>query len=133
MRELAPGVHPATLTEHGLGAALRAAAERSPVTVELVVADERFPETVEAAAYYVASESLANVVKYAQATRAVVTACRERDALVVTVEDDGVGGADPDAGTGLRGLADRVAALDGTFGVDSPPGRGTCVRAELPL
>jgi PAS domain S-box-containing protein len=133
LRELARGIHPAALTELGLGAALRQVAERAPVPVELDAPDARYDERLESAAYYIASEALANMARYAGATSARVTVHEDGASLVVTVEDDGAGGADPGAGTGLRGLADRVAALDGTFAVDSPPGAGTRIRAELPL
>ena len=95
--------------------------------------DVRYPEPVEAAAYFVVSESLANVARYARASGASVRIREEGGALAVEVEDDGVGGADQSAGTGLSGLADRVAALDGSFAVESPPGDGTRVRAEIPL
>jgi len=133
LRELARGIHPEVLTRRGLDPALCAMAERMPLPVEVTVPSDRFPEAVEAAAYYVVSESLANVVKYAQATRASVRAERVGGALVVEIVDDGVGGADIDAGTGLRGLGDRVAALDGALLVDSPAGEGTRVRAEIPV
>ncbi len=102
-----------------------------PVTLD--VTDARFPEPVEAAAYFVVSESLANVARYADAAGASVRIREEGGILAVEVRDDGVGGADEGAGTGLRGLADRVAALDGTFVVESPPGGGTRVLAEIPL
>jgi PAS domain S-box-containing protein len=133
LRELARGIHPAALTERGLGTAVAGVAHRSPVPVTLDVTDVRFPEPVEAAAYFVVSEALANVARYAHAEGATVRIREEGGVLAVEVRDDGVGGADESAGTGLRGLADRVAALDGTFAVESPPGGGTRVRAEIPL
>ena len=133
LRELARGIHPAALTERGLGTAVAGVAHRSPVPVTLDVTDARFPQPVEAAAYFVVSESLANVARYADAAGASVRIREEAGILTVEVRDDGVGGADEGAGTGLRGLADRVAALDGTFAVESPPGGGTCVSAEIPL
>jgi signal transduction histidine kinase len=133
LRELARGIHSEVLTRRGLAAALRVMTQRSPVPVECDIAAERYPEHVEAAAYYVVSESLANVVKYARASKATMNVSRMDDRLVVEIADDGVGGADATAGTGLRGLGDRVAALDGTFDVASPPAGGTCVRAEIPL
>ena len=133
LRELARGIHPAALTERGLATAVAGVAHRSPVPVALDVTDARFPEPVEAAAYFVVSESLANVARYARAHTVTVRIGEEAGALAVEVRDDGVGGADEGAGTGLRGLADRVAALDGTFAVESPVGEGTCVRAEIPL
>jgi PAS domain S-box-containing protein len=133
LRELARGLHPALLTERGLGAAARALAARStvPVTVDAPEA-ERFPERVETAAYYVVSEALANVGKYARAMHAHVRIERGDGVLVVEVEDDGIGGADASAGSGLRGLRDRVEALSGTLTVESPAGSGTLLRAELP-
>jgi signal transduction histidine kinase len=133
LRELARGIHPAVLTDRGLDPALHALAARSPVpvTVEAGVAD-RLPAPVESAAYFVVSEALANVAKYAQATRAEVTVRRANGHVTVEVADDGVGGADAARGSGLRGLADRVAALDGTLSLDSPAGAGTRLRAEIP-
>jgi PAS domain S-box-containing protein len=133
LRELARGIHPAALTERGLVTAVSGVAHRSPVPVTLDVTDARFPEPVEAAAYFVVSESLANVARYAHAEGASVRIREEAGILAVEVRDDGVGGADESGGTGLRGLADRVAALDGTFAVESPPGGGTRVFAEIPL
>ncbi len=134
LRELARGIHPAVLTDHGLGAALSGLAARSPVPVEtLEVPSERLPAAVESTAYFVVSEALANVAKYARASRATVRVARGPERLIVEVADDGVGGADPGAGTGLRGLNDRVEALDGRLKVLSPAGGGTLVRAELPL
>jgi PAS domain S-box-containing protein len=133
LRELARGIHPAILTDRGLEPALQALATRAAVPVTLAQApDERLPEPVEAAAYYVVSEALANVAKYAQASTATVRISRENGRALVEVEDDGVGGADPSLGSGLRGLADRVEALDGRLEVESAPGRGTTVRAEIP-
>jgi PAS domain S-box-containing protein len=133
LRELARGIHPAVLTDRGLGAAVDALVSRSPLPVEAVVERMELPPAVEAAAYYVVAEALTNVVKYAQASSAVVRIAREDGILAVTVGDDGVGGADPASGSGLRGLADRVAALDGSLSVESPQGRGTAVRAEIPI
>jgi signal transduction histidine kinase len=113
-------------------AALEALALRAPVPVQLqVLPDRRLPEPVEAAAYYVVAEALANVHKHAGARRVVVRAMVHADRLAVAVADDGVGGAD-DRGAGLRGLADRVEALDGRLTLDSPPGGGTRLRAEIP-
>lgn len=133
LRELARGIHPAVLTDRGLGPAVEALAARSPVPVGLELSVESLPEAVEAAAYYVVAEALTNVAKYAAASSASVRIAREDGTVVVTVEDNGVGGADPSAGTGLRGLADRVAALDGVLSVDSAVGEGTHVHAEIPL
>jgi PAS domain S-box-containing protein len=133
LRELARGIHPAVLTDRGLSAAVDALVARSPLPVEADVEATPLPPAVEAAAYYVVAEALTNVVKYAHASSASVRVARENGVLAVTVGDDGVGGADPQAGSGLRGLADRVAALDGSLSVASPEGGGTAVRAEIPL
>ena len=133
LRELARGIHPAVLSDRGLAAALRSLADRSPLPVELEAPARRLPEPIEAAAYYVVSEALANVVKHAGATGASVRVAAPDGRVVVEVADDGVGGADPGGGSGLRGLADRVAVLDGRLDVESPPGGGTRVVAEIPL
>ena len=134
LRELARGIHPAVLTDRGLAAAVEALAARATLPVELNgLPSERLPEPIEAAAYYVVSESLANVAKYAAASQAQVDLARDDGLLVVEVSDDGVGGADPGKGSGLRGLTDRVEALGGRLQVSSERGRGTTVRAELPL
>jgi PAS domain S-box-containing protein len=134
LRELARGLHPATLTDHGLRAAIDALAARAPVPVLIDVAlDERLPEAVEAAAYYVVAETLTNVAKYAGASEAHVRVARADGYAHVEVSDDGVGGADASAGSGLRGLADRVEALGGRLAVTSAAGAGTCVRAALPI
>jgi PAS domain S-box-containing protein len=133
LRELARGIHPAVLTDRGLRPALETLKSRSPIPVELVAVDERFPAEAEAAAYYVVSETLTNVAKYAQASSARVEVARQNGALHVVVSDDGVGGANPAFGSGLRGLVDRVAVLDGTLEVESPAGGGTSVRATIPL
>jgi PAS domain S-box-containing protein len=133
LRELAHGIHPAALTHYGLAAAAEDLADRSPVPVELEVEDERYPTSVESTAYFVAAEALTNIAKYAQASTARVATTRTRSHLVLTVDDDGVGGAQPAAEGGLAGLADRVAAVDGTFAVTSEPGEGTHIRAEIPL
>ena len=133
LRELARGIHPAVLTDRGLEAALQALAARSPLPVEIRGASCDLPAQVEAAAYYVVSEALANVTKYAQASAVEVTVERRNGTAVVEVADDGIGGADPLRGSGLRGLADRVASLSGKLDVESPPGSGTRVRAEIPL
>ena len=133
IRELAAGLHPPVLSERGLAAALKALALRAPLPVELVALPERrLPEPVEAAAYYVVAESLANVQKHAGAQRVTVRAADELRRLVVEVADDGVGGADEEGG-GLRGLVDRVEALGGRLAVESPPGGGTRLLAEIPL
>jgi PAS domain S-box-containing protein len=134
LRELARGIHPAVLTDRGLPAALEALAGRAPTPVDIRIGlDDRLPPTIEAAAYYVVSEALANVAKYASARSVTVSVERRNGVALVEVADDGVGGADPTLGSGLRGLADRVAALDGTLEVTSTAGRGTTVRAEIPV
>jgi signal transduction histidine kinase len=122
------------LTERGLAAAVRALAGRATVPVEVLETPAgRLPAPIEAAAYFVVAEALTNVAKYAQASAATVKVTVEKDRLVVEVADDGVGGAVADAGSGLRGLADRVGALDGTLAVASPKGEGTRLRAVIPL
>jgi signal transduction histidine kinase len=133
LRELARGIHPAILTDRGLAPALEALASRAPVPVEIdAVPESRMPMPVEAVAYFVVAESLTNMAKYADAEYASVRVLRENGYAVVEIEDNGIGGADPSAGSGLRGLADRLAALDGRLEVDSPPGVGTTVRARIP-
>jgi signal transduction histidine kinase len=136
LRDTVAGIHPAILTQHGLAAAIDALAARLPIPVDLQVhADERLPEPVEVSAYYVVAEALTNVAKHARASAVTVTAEADTtDAVLrVTVRDDGAGGADFTGGTGLAGLKDRVEALGGRIFVDSPPGAGTTLRAELPL
>ena len=133
LRELARGIHPAVLSERGLAPALEMLATRASVPVELDVAlDGRLPAAAETAAYYVVAEALTNVSKYANARQASVRAHQADGHFVIEISDDGVGGADAAAGTGLRGLVDRLGALEGTLEVTSPPGRGTHLRAELP-
>jgi len=132
LRELARGIHPAVL-EHGLAAALDALATRAPVPTRVSFEpEERLPAPVELAAYFVASEALANVAKYARASHVAITVRRVDSLAQIEIADDGIGGADDTNGTGLRGLADRVEALDGRLRVTSPRGRGTTVHAELP-
>jgi signal transduction histidine kinase len=134
LRELARGIHPSVLSDHGLDAALAGLADRAPLPVELeATPSERLPERVESAAYFVVAETLTNVAKYARATHASVNVTREDGQVLVEVSDDGIGGADPTTGSGLRGLHDRVSALDGGLVVDSRPGRGTTVRATIPV
>ena len=135
LRELARGIHPAVLTERGLGAALLTLAERTPAELDVcdLPEDERLPDPVEVAAYYVVAEALTNAAKYAQAGRLGISAALRGKSLVVQVEDDGRGGADTENGTGLRGLADRVEALGGTLFVESRAGVGTKVRAHIPV
>ena len=133
LRDVARGLHPAVLTGHGLEVALESIAARSPVSVDLTVELEgRLHERIEVAAYYVVSESLANVAKHAQATIAKVDVVQTNGHLLVEVVDDGVGGADTEGGSGLRGLADRVEALNGRLRVWTPLGGGTRVKAEIP-
>jgi signal transduction histidine kinase len=132
LRELARGIHPAVLSDRGLSAALEALVSRTPLPVELELPDDRLPEPVEAAAYYVVSEALANVAKYAEASSVAVSIASVNGHAVVEITDDGVGGADPAKGSGLRGLVDRVEALDGRLLVESPPGAGTRIRVEIP-
>jgi signal transduction histidine kinase len=133
LRELARGLHPAVLSDRGLGPALEALAGRAPVPVALGDPPaERLPAPVESAAYFVVAEALTNVARYADASRAEVSVVRDNGRVEVEVRDDGVGGADPAAGSGLRGLADRVAALDGLLQVESRAGEGTTVRAVIP-
>jgi len=133
LRELARGIHPRALSEQGLAAALAALAERAPFPVELRPPAEPLPAPVEAAAYFVCSEALANVAKYARASRARCEVTHRDGRVAVAVSDDGIGGADPGLGSGLRGLADRVIALGGELHIASPPGAGTTVTADLPL
>jgi signal transduction histidine kinase len=134
LRELARGIHPAVLTDRGLEPAIQALASRAPVPVTVDAdAAERLPGPVESAAYFVVSEALTNVAKYAEASQATVAVRRENRHVVVEVTDDGIGGADAARGSGLSGLADRIAALDGKLSLDSPSGRGTRLHAEIPF
>jgi PAS domain S-box-containing protein len=133
LRELAQGIHPSALSERGLAAALRIVAARAPVPVELDVTTTPLDTNISVAAYYIVSEALNNVAKYAAANRAAVRVRETERALIVVVEDDGKGGADPAAGTGLSGLADRVASFEGRLAIESPAGGGTRLRAELPF
>jgi PAS domain S-box-containing protein len=134
LRELARGLHPAVLTDRGLRAAVDVLASRANVRVEIAeIPDERLPAPVEAAAYYLIAEALTNVTKYAEASEVRVQVVANGASVSVEVSDDGVGGADPAAGSGLRGLADRVEALGGSLDVASPAGAGTTLRAEIPV
>ncbi|MGH2949549.1 MAG: histidine kinase [Solirubrobacteraceae bacterium] len=134
LRELARGIHPAVLSDRGLRPALEALAGRAPIPVELAeLPRDRLPEPIEAAAYFVVAEALTNVVKYAHASQATVSVSRHNGSAIVEVADDGIGGADPGRGSGLRGLSDRVSALDGQVVLDSPAGSGTRLRAEIPV
>ena len=133
LRELARGIHPALLSDRGLGPALEALAARAPVPVEVRgVPETPLEPAIEAATYFATAEALTNVAKYAEATCASVVLAIENDCLRLVVEDDGVGGANLARGTGLRGLRDRVDALDGDLEVDSPPGCGTTITVTLP-
>jgi signal transduction histidine kinase len=134
LREISRGIHPAILTEGGLGPALRTLSRRSSVPVELDLhVQDRLPATVEAAAYYVAAESMTNVAKHADASFIDLTAAISENRLLMTIRDDGIGGADPSRGSGLIGIIDRVEAIGGTVAVDSPEGAGTTLRVVLPL
>jgi PAS domain S-box-containing protein len=134
LRELVAGIHPTILTNRGLAAALEALAARLPVEVELDVVRERLPERVEGSLYFFCSEALTNVVKHAAADSVRVVVGEGEEQLTVEVRDDGVGGATPRAGgSGLTGLHDRIAALDGSLTVESPPGGGTLLRAAVPV
>jgi signal transduction histidine kinase len=134
LRELARGIHPAILTDQGLHAALRGLVSRAPVPVEVVqLPEQRLPPPVETAAYFLIAEALTNVAKYAQATKATVSVVQDDGHAVVEICDDGVGGADPKTGSGLRGLSDRIEALHGDLELLSPPGEGTTLRARMPI
>jgi PAS domain S-box-containing protein len=133
LREIARGLHPTILGEHGLGRALEVLADRLPVTIDLDILTERLADHLEATLYYVVSEALTNVAKHAQADRARVTITRDGDILRCEIADDGRGGADASLGTGIVGLRDRAEAAGGTLAVVSPPGLGTVVTAALPL
>jgi signal transduction histidine kinase len=134
LRELARGIHPAVLSERGLEPALQSLVARAPVPVTVEAhSTERLPGPVESAAYFVVSEALANVAKYAQATQASVMVERANGHVTIEVADDGIGGADAGRGSGLRGLEDRLAALDGELWLESPQGHGTRLRAKIPV
>jgi signal transduction histidine kinase len=134
LRELARGIHPAVLTDRGLGAALETLANRAPVPVRILGQPPgELPPPVTTAIYFVVSEALTNIAKYARANSATVAVRRAANTIVVEISDDGVGGADIAGGSGLRGLSDRVAALDGRLDLHSQPGEGTQVRAEIPV
>ena len=133
LRELAHGIHPHTLIESGLAPALAELATAAPIPVSVAAPSERFSTAVEAAAYFVCAEALANVAKYAQTDAALVGIRRENGRLMVRVADEGVGGADSTRGSGLRGLGDRVEAIGGRLTVSSPMSGGTSILAEIPL
>ena len=133
LRAVAHGIHPAVVTAHGLAVALEQIAARAAVPVRLTVElEDRLPEALEVAAYFVVSESLANIGKHARASAATVGIARTNGQVVVEIVDDGIGGADTERGSGLRGLADRVEALDGSLRVWTSRAGGTRVKAELP-
>lgn len=132
LRDLALGIHPLILTEAGLGAAVESLADRTSIPVSVDIGGERFSPAVEGAAYFVVSEALANVTKYANATKAGVRVRGLDDHISIEVSDDGIGGADPRSGSGLRGLADRLSVLDGTITITSPVGGGTRISARIP-
>jgi signal transduction histidine kinase len=133
LRDIARGLHPAVVSGHGLAVALESLAAATPFEVQLQTDGlPRLPEQLEVAAYYVVSESLTNAAKHAQADRVTVEAGITDDTLMVEIVDNGIGGADSERGTGLRGLADRIEALNGRLRVWSPVGKGTRVRAEIP-
>jgi signal transduction histidine kinase len=133
LRELARGIHPAILSDRGLGPALEALAARASLPVQLEALSERLPERVEAAAYYLVAEALTNATRHAQASTVRVRVRCAKDRLLLEVRDDGIGGADVRSGSGLRGLADRVEALGGHLRLDSRPGAGTTLTGEIPL
>src|SRR5262245_39266572 len=132
LRELGRGLHPAVLTNEGLAAAVETLTALAPLPVTTRISPARYPPTVEATTYFVISEALANVARHAQASKAEITACGDGDRRVVEVRDDGIGGAPARGGSGLTGVADRVAALGGRLTITSPPGGGTTIRADLP-
>jgi PAS domain S-box-containing protein len=133
LRELSRGIHPAILTHRGLAAAVEALTHRTPLPVTVNIPNDRYPPLVESAAYFVVAEALTNVAKHAHAETAAVTARSTNSSFVITIEDDGVGGAQTSPGSGFSGLHDRISALNGTFAVDSPTGEGTRIRVEIPL
>jgi signal transduction histidine kinase len=131
LRDLARGIHPAILTEHGLAPAIRSLADRTPVPTTIEAADDRYPPPVESAAYFLVSEALTNITKHAHAHSASVSLARHNGCLIIDITDDGCGGAN-NSGSGLQGLADRVGALDGRLTITSPSGTGTTIHAEIP-
>ena len=134
LRELSRGIHPSILTEGGLSPALKALGRRSPVRVKLDMGfEQRLPDHVEVAAYYTVSEALTNASKHANATRVWVSLRVEHDMLLLSIRDDGVGGADPNRGSGLTGLRDRIEALGGRIKIESPSGSGTLIEVEIPI
>lgn len=132
LRELARGLHPAILVDQGIAAAIEALAQRVPIEVILLnLSAERIPTAIEATAYFIVAEAVANVMRHAQASRIVISVDNNNDSLIVEVTDDGVGGADTNRGTGIRGLQDRVALFNGSLTLVSPIGAGTMLRATL--
>lgn len=133
IRDLVRGIHPAILSDRGLDAALSAVVARCPIPVELKVnINQRPPQTVESAAYFVVAEAINNAGRHSEASKAHVEIAERGDRLVIEISDNGVGGANPNSGSGLIGLAERVAALGGTFDVISPIGGPTTILAEIP-
>jgi signal transduction histidine kinase len=133
LQELSRGIHPAVLSNGGLGQALKTLGRRSPVPVEVVVGvDRRLPESVEVAAYYVVAEALTNAAKHAQPSAVWVRVDTQGPDLHLSIQDDGIGGADSAKGSGLTGLTDRVQALGGTLAISSPAGAGTLLRVTVP-
>jgi signal transduction histidine kinase len=133
LRDLARGIHPAALNEHGLAAAVRGLAARMPFAVATVLPEQRLPSSIETAFYYAAAEGLTNAAKYAQATNVSVTVLLDGSMATLTVSDDGVGADDLGSGTGLQGLRDRIAAIGGTLRMETAPGAGTSVIATASL
>jgi signal transduction histidine kinase len=134
LRDLSRGIHPAILTEGGLSPALKALGRRSEVRVKLEVGfEDRLPDRVEVATYYTVSEALTNASKHANATRVWVSLRVENELLLLSVRDDGKGGADPNRGSGLTGLRDRIEALAGRIQIESPSGSGTLIEVEIPI
>jgi signal transduction histidine kinase len=132
LRELARGIHPAILTDEGLKAAIGSLIDRSPIPITAQVTDTRYPPPIESAAYFVASEALANIAKHAHAHSATVTVAQRNGRLVVEIADDGHGGANAARGGGLEGLADRIGALNGWLTIHSSADAGTMIRTEIP-
>jgi signal transduction histidine kinase len=134
LREMSRGIHPSVLSEGGLSPALKALGRRSPVRVKLDTRyEQRLPDVVEVAVYYIVSEALTNASKHAQATRVWTSLGVADEILQLSIRDDGIGGADPERGSGLIGLKDRVDALNGTIAIESPPGGGTIIDVKIPV
>ena len=133
LRELARGIHPVVLTERGLAAAVETLVARTPIEIGTDLDIPRLDPSIEIAVYFLIAEALTNVTKYAEATFVAVVVTADHDAVHVSIADDGRGGADVAGGSGLRGLGDRLAALDGTLTVESPTGVGTTIGARIPL